>query len=38
LKTIDNEACVKGFEMFLKLHDKELDRFSASKNLSSIGI
>jgi hypothetical protein len=38
LKTIDNEACVKGFEMFLDLHDKEIDRLSCSKNLSSIGI
>jgi len=38
LKTIDNEACVNGFEMFLKLHDKEIDRLDRLKNLSSIGI
>jgi hypothetical protein len=38
LKTIDNESCVRGFEIFLKLHDKEIDRLSSSKNLSSIGI
>jgi len=38
LKTIDNEICVKGFEKFLKMHNKEIDRLSALKNLSSIGV
>jgi len=38
LKTIDNEICVKGFEKFLKMHNKEIDRLSVLKNLSSIGV
>jgi hypothetical protein len=38
LKTIDNEMCVQNFEKFLKMHNKEIDRLSVLKNLSSIGV
>ncbi|GIM28172.1 hypothetical protein CPJCM30710_08380 [Clostridium polyendosporum] len=38
LNTIDNELCIKDFEKFLELHNKEIDRLSALENLSSIGI
>ncbi|GIM28782.1 hypothetical protein CPJCM30710_14480 [Clostridium polyendosporum] len=38
LKTIDNDLCIKDFEKFLELHNKEIDRLSVLENLSSIGI
>lgn len=38
LKTIDNELCTRGFEKFLKMHNKEIDRLSILENLSSVGI
>lgn len=38
LKTIDNELCTRDFEEFLVMHNKEIDRLSLLKNLSSVGI
>lgn len=38
LETIDRELCVKDFDRFLDMHDREIERLSSLKNVSSIGI
>jgi hypothetical protein len=38
LKSINKEQCDKTFNKFLILHNKEVDRLSGNKNLSSIAI
>jgi hypothetical protein len=38
LETFDLTKCMKGFEQFLKLHNLEVNRLKAHKNLSSIAI
>lgn len=38
LKSINNENCEKGFDKFLKLHNKEILRLQGLKNPSSMGI
>ena len=38
LKSIDNELCIKDFNKFLKMHNKEILRLQGLNNLSSMGI
>ena len=38
LKGINQQKCNERFENFLKLHDKEVERLTGKKNLSSIAI
>ncbi len=38
LETINNEKCIRNFDNFLGLHDKEIERLQRLNNLSSIGI
>ena len=38
LKTIDKEKCEKRYINFIELHDKEVERLSGNRNLSSIAI
>lgn len=38
LKTIDKEKCEKRYINFIELHDKEVEKLSGNKNLSSIAI
>lgn len=38
LASINNEQCIRDFDGFLKLHDKEIKRLEGLNNLSSIGI
>ena len=38
LKRINKNKCNERFEKFLKLHDKEVERLTGQKNLSSIAI
>jgi hypothetical protein len=38
LKTVSNDNCVKDFDRFLELHNKEIIRLQGLNNLSSIGI
>lgn len=38
LKSINNNSCIKDFNKFLGLHDKEIIRLRGLNNLSSMGI
>lgn len=38
LKSINNDICIKDFDIFLDLHNIEINRLSNLNNLSSIGI
>ena len=38
LKSINNEKCIKNFDSFLILHNKEVERLQGLNNLSSMGI
>jgi hypothetical protein len=38
LKTIDRNECIKHWESFRGLHDKEIDRLKATPTLSSMGV
>ncbi|WP_125154491.1 transposase [Clostridium rectalis] len=38
LKSINNELCIKDFDKFLKMHNKEILRLQGLSNLSSMGI
>ena len=38
LKTINNDKCNNRFDNFLQLHNKEVERLTGNKNLSSIAI
>lgn len=38
LKTINNDNCIKDFDKFLELHNKEILRLQELDNLSSVGI
>ena len=38
LETINNDKCIEGFEKFLGMHNKEIERLQGLNNLSSMGI
>jgi hypothetical protein len=38
LRTINDEQCIKYFDIFLKMHNKEILRLQGLNNLSSVGI
>ena len=38
LKTFNNEECERGFEKFLEMHNREIERLTGYKNLSCMGI
>lgn len=38
LETINQDKCIEGFEIFLEMHNKEIERLQGLNNLSSMGI